>query len=478
MRKLLFILLGFALFPIISSAQVISHTMEDSVLTVFINPLKKQVEAHTIYPNEVPKKINFVFEDVAHVPQNSYIIITLARGIQPIKEHTYSNLEGKINEFPVSYVVWQDEYFLIDYNEPKEDSVIMFRQKLKVFPKPILEEIRKREQQRINDSIQKIENHLATVEYYQKRFEKLKQPQENLTDKDKKILSSLSNTIPVIASRIKEQTFIDETEISVINWLEYLMLLKSDSSEQHYELAFPNTTVWQDLYGMSDFDELYLNYPTYRFYPIVGITYEQAQAYCIWRGNMVSQYINEKQKKKYKDYEVTVQFRLPTKEEWEYAAIKDDLNKQFGGYSSKRPYTEKEKRKIYRSAKNYIDSTRTLEEVKLDMKNYFESDSSFVQLFNYKQSKAKPYFLYSNFIFDEILTNWIYSYSPTKHFQLYNIFENVAEMTSEKGIAKGGSFAHTLEECAADSVQKYDAPKAWLGFRCVAEVVVRKKNTE
>ncbi len=48
---------------------------------------------------------------------------------------------------------------------------------------------------------------------------------------------------------------------------------------------------------------------------------------------------------------------------------------------------------------------------------------------------------------------------------------NAAEMTSEKGIAKGGSYLQLAKECSPASVQKYDKPEKWLGLRLVAEVV-------
>ncbi|MEM6299611.1 MAG: hypothetical protein AAF740_13060, partial [Bacteroidota bacterium] len=55
-------------------------------------------------------------------------------------------------------------------------------------------------------------------------------------------------------------------------------------------------------------------------------------------------------------------------------------------------------------------------------------------------------------------------------FELKQMIGNVAELVAEEGISKGGSFWHTLEECKIKNRISYDKPKAWLGFRCVAEV--------
>ena len=40
-------------------------------------------------------------------------------------------------------------------------------------------------------------------------------------------------------------------------------------------------------------------------------------------------------------------------------------------------------------------------------------------------------------------------------------------MTSEKGIAKGGSWIHTEEETTVEKDFNYQKPTKWLGFRCV-----------
>ncbi|MBI1307344.1 MAG: SUMF1/EgtB/PvdO family nonheme iron enzyme [Bacteroidetes bacterium] len=59
---------------------------------------------------------------------------------------------------------------------------------------------------------------------------------------------------------------------------------------------------------------------------------------------------------------------------------------------------------------------------------------------------------------------WADSYFPND-FGLYNLKGNVAEMTSEKGIAKGGSFMHYATEADSGKVQTYSTSEVWLGFR-------------
>jgi formylglycine-generating enzyme required for sulfatase activity len=56
--------------------------------------------------------------------------------------------------------------------------------------------------------------------------------------------------------------------------------------------------------------------------------------------------------------------------------------------------------------------------------------------------------------------------------RLYHLFNNVTEMTAEKGIAMGGSnFDQTDLETNLTRLMLYKGPNIYLGFRCVAEWV-------
>jgi len=63
---------------------------------------------------------------------------------------------------------------------------------------------------------------------------------------------------------------------------------------------------------MEPFVELYLRHPEYKNHPVVGVTHEQAVAYCNW---LTASY-NAIPKRKYG----SAHFRLPTEYEWWYAA--------------------------------------------------------------------------------------------------------------------------------------------------------------
>ncbi|MBP7103131.1 MAG: SUMF1/EgtB/PvdO family nonheme iron enzyme [Bacteroidales bacterium] len=89
----------------------------------------------------------------------------------------------------------------------------------------------------------------------------------------------------------KTYTYIDVTEITVLDWAEYLFWLKKEKGEQSeaFLSAIPDSATCEKLYGAFR----YFSHPRFRNYPMVGINYSQAIAYCQWRTDRV----NEKTKK-------------------------------------------------------------------------------------------------------------------------------------------------------------------------------------
>lgn len=76
---------------------------------------------------------------------------------------------------------------------------------------------------------------------------------------------------------------------------------------------YPDTLVWARDFQFSYNDPLltmYFSHPGYAEYPVVGVTWDQAHAFCNWR----TQYFNKYSAMKANEY------RLPSEAQWEYAA--------------------------------------------------------------------------------------------------------------------------------------------------------------
>jgi len=239
--------------------------------------------------------------------------------------------------------------------------------------------------------------------------------------------------------KINDTLFIDETEVTNISWREYLYYLSDvEKDEDRYQKALPDTLVWRSLLRYCEpVVEYYFRHPAFNSYPAVGISYEQVIEFCKWRTYVANQGIYfrenkiEDRKAHQKDkFPFKFYYRLPTKEEWEIIA-----------------------------AGKFIDEDHPFG----DLKSY--------TIWNGKQVKS------FNCLYPNEMNNFnneqaLYTASGKSYFKnvygCYNLIGNVAEMSSEKGVAKGGSFIHPLDSCKISIDQNYSKPEMWLGFRCVA----------
>lgn len=270
----------------------------------------------------------------------------------------------------------------------------------------------------------------------------------------------LSQTpLPPNGVELSPGLFIDKSEITNINWLEYLYYLNKDSSSLHYQQALPDTNVW-----LTSGDTIrwkhYLRYSGYRQYPVVGISYQQAVNYCRWRSAVV----NDRLKKENTGITFEYHFRLPSEKEWMEAAY-GNLNPTEFPFGYKNIHGEnslkiKEAKHYYRK----VNTTISYKDFRNELKLFLAEEKE--PVFNLMK-KFRNYFPYGAYAPLDTFDKKV----PENTIGLHHMIGNVSEMIIESGISKGGSWYHFMEESDIQSRQFYNSPASWLGFRCVCEKV-------
>ena len=89
--------------------------------------------------------------------------------------------------------------------------------------------------------------------------------------------------------------FMDKYEVTNIGWKEYVEWMNYVFGRYNPELVkatLPDTTVWRDELAYNEpYVENYFRHPAYSFYPVVGISWDQAMAFCQWRTDRVNELI-------------------------------------------------------------------------------------------------------------------------------------------------------------------------------------------
>ena len=196
-------------------------------------------------------------------------------------------------------------------------------------------------------------------------------------------------------------------EVSNGEYYDFLNAIKTDPDALRTAQVYDSK--WNDvLDSPTPFVNYYFSHESYRNYPVVNVSYEGALAYCKY----LSTKLSEEQGKK-----ITV--KLPTTEEWLFAASGGNVEMQFGWG-------------------------------KTEMMN-------------------KDGYAYANFRLNNTPSNSITTpvdaYIPNA-FQLYNCSGNVSEMLAEKGKAIGGNWTTGLENIQlSESLIEYSEANPTIGFR-------------
>lgn len=232
-----------------------------------------------------------------------------------------------------------------------------------------------------------------------------------------------------------EAFFISRTEITNINWKEFLYYLKQNNRIDEFEANQLDTTVWRDRLA---YNEPYVNYyfqhEAYKEYPVVGVTLAQANAYANWLSEIYA--MNEK----VKEDGVKITFSVPSKKQWIRAAR---------GYSSYK----------------YPNGNTLISENGLYSYNFKRLSAGNI----YYDKESDSYRVKESSDREILITAPSESY-PTNEFGIYNMSGNVAELVADDTVAMGGSWNDTGYDVRVESEQSATQPKSTIGFRVVAKI--------
>jgi formylglycine-generating enzyme required for sulfatase activity len=229
-------------------------------------------------------------------------------------------------------------------------------------------------------------------------------------------------------AKINDRIYASKYEVSNKLYRTFLSSLKQANNTASLNIAQIDSLKWRDKLSYNEpYVQYYHTHPAYNNYPVVNVSYEGAVLFCAW---LTEQY-NSDPKRKFKK----VLFRLPTEQEWITAA-------RAGDNSAIYPWQGKDL--VDKSGKARCNYKReTAANSGIDGKQYDHAD----------------------------ITAPVNSYWKNK-FGLYNMSGNVAEMVSEKGIAKGGSWNEDKDYLKIDSQYRYDGSALTsVGFRYFMEVL-------
>ncbi len=191
----------------------------------------------------------------------------------------------------------------------------------------------------------------------------------------------------------------------------------------------PNDSLWLTISNKQKaYETYYFRHPSYQNYPVVNISYQQAQSFCKWKSKQLD--------KLYKNFKITV--RLPTEQEWEDGAL--------GGNPRYSIYPWQEHSLRIKEGKH---------------KGMFRC--------NFRTKSNEVYFIKNKKYAKEEPTVPVTAYNPNP-IGLYNVCGNVAELIQNKKVTKGGSWNSFPEHLNIHAKEKQTAPSPFVGFRYVIEV--------
>lgn len=226
--------------------------------------------------------------------------------------------------------------------------------------------------------------------------------------------------------------------------------------------VYPDTLSWIHDYTYSFNDPItssYFWHPAYDDYPVVGVTWKQARAFCIWRTQLLDSYLLS-------NGETMVQaFRLPTEAEWEYAA-RGGL--ALSPYPWGGPYIRNSRGCFLGNFKpmrgNYLDDGGFYT---VKVTSYWPNDYG---LYCMAGNVAE----WCNDAYDESAYNFTHDLNPSYEYEA-NDSDPIA---LKRKVIRGGSWKDVgyYLQTSTRSYEYQDTAKCYIGFRCVMDFLGRDKS--
>ncbi|WP_339752967.1 gliding motility lipoprotein GldK [uncultured Winogradskyella sp.] len=225
-------------------------------------------------------------------------------------------------------------------------------------------------------------------------------------------------------------------------------LKRSEVIEQEEVEIYPDTTAWIRDFAYSYNEPMHNDYfwhDAYGDYPVVGVSWKQAQAFCQWRTIKHNSYQIEKGKQPVNAY------RLPSEAEWEYAA-RGGL--QGATYPWGGPYTKNDRGCFMANFK--------------PLRGDYAADQALytVEADSYDPNDFNLYNMAGN------VSEWVNgSYDPASYEYASTINPNVNDPDNARKVVRGGSWkdvAYFLQVSSRD-YEYADSARSYIGFRTVQD---------
>lgn len=197
----------------------------------------------------------------------------------------------------------------------------------------------------------------------------------------------------------------------------------------------------------------YYSHPSYGNYPVVGVNWKQATAFCEWRSHYLNSYLESKKKGPESD------FRLPSEGEWEYAARGGRSQAQYpwGG-----PYLRNQKGCLLANFKpgrgNYPEDGG-LYTVRADA--YWPNDFG---LYNMAGNVAE----WTGSLYSEGGYNFQHDLNPDIRWNA----KDSDPPSMKRKVVRGGSWKDVgyFLQTGTRAYEYQDTSKSYIGFRCVIDL--------